>query len=82
MTMSQLSTPIIDLVLVFPLILRLAKDFSIFSSKTKNEFMSKFLFFSPAYLSSIAILPGLNEVSRSHRLAIIYRAKAGFQFVV
>ena len=82
MTMSQLSTPIIDLVLVLPLILRLAKDFSIFSNKKKNDLMAKFLFFSPAYLSSIAVLPSLSEVSRSHRLAIIYRAKAGFQFLV
>ena len=82
MTISQLSSPILDLVLVVPLVLRLAKDFSIYSNKKKHELMSQFLFFSPAYLSSIAIIPGLNNVLRSHRLAIIYRAKAGFQFVV
>ena len=41
MTISQFATPVIDLVLVLPLILRLFKDFSRFSNSTKMMFKSK-----------------------------------------
>ena len=41
MTLSQFATPVIDLVLVLPLILRLLKDFSRFSNETKMRIKSK-----------------------------------------
>jgi len=41
MTLSQLSAPVLDLVLVLPLILRLYKDLSRFSNGTKLRVQSK-----------------------------------------
>ena len=41
MTLSQLSAPALDLILVVPLILRLLKDFSRFSNETKMRLQSK-----------------------------------------
>ena len=41
MTLSQLSAPALDLILVVPLILRLFKDFSRFSNETKMRLQSK-----------------------------------------
>ena len=41
MTLSQFATPVIDLVLVLPLITRLLKDFSRFSNETKMRVKSK-----------------------------------------
>ena len=41
MTLSQFATPVIDLVLVLPLIFRLLKDFSRFSDATKMMIKSK-----------------------------------------
>ena len=41
MTLSQFATPVIDLVLVLPLITRLLKDFSRFSNETKMRIKSK-----------------------------------------
>ena len=41
MTLSQLSAPVLDLVLVLPLILRRYKDFSRFSNETKLRVQSK-----------------------------------------
>ena len=105
MTLSQLSAPVLDLVLVLPLILRLYKDLSRFSNETKlrvqskpeitepspnrrlrsdrirsiqsENLWSKFLLFSPFYLSSIACL-----TSGRIRLSILYQAKTYRQTVV
>ena len=41
MTLSQLSAPVLDLVLVLPLILRLYKDLLRFSNETKLRVQSK-----------------------------------------
>ena len=41
MTLTQLSAPVLDLVLVLPLILRLYKGFSIFSNARKLKIKSK-----------------------------------------
>ena len=41
MTVSQMSAPVLDLVLVLPLIFRLYKDLSRFSNETKLRVQSK-----------------------------------------
>ena len=41
MTLSQFATPVIDLVLVLPLIMRLFKDFSRFSNVAKMIIQTK-----------------------------------------
>lgn len=58
MTLAQFATPIIDIVLIVPLLLQLVKNFSIFSSEKRNLLTLQFQSFSPAYLGAMVGLMG------------------------
>ena len=60
MTVSQMSAPVLDLVLVLPLIFRLYKDLSRFSNETKLKVQSK-----PEIKEQSSLWKNLESVSRS-----------------
>ena len=58
MTWAQFATPIIDIILTMPLLLRVVKNFKVFSSTKRNLLTLQFQSFSPAFLGAISCLIG------------------------
>ena len=58
MTWAQFATPIIDIILTMPLLLRVVKNLSVFSSTKRNLLTLQFQSFSPAFLGAISCLIG------------------------